>query len=1082
MIVRRIAAALAVLLLSLPLAARASAAAAAPPLFADSGEHAAGWEVFNSEGVDLKLSVGTDPTDGKPALKLEFDFRLGSGYAGIRRKVGAPLPANYQLSFDLRSDLPDNNLETKLVSPDGHDVWWVNRRAMEFPRQWTTLTARRRHFEFAWGPSGGRPMDTVGSVEIVVASAEGGRGTLWLRNIEMRELAAVSPDQPRLIEFFTAPGAAPRTGERENPLILKGWHPPRDGAASLELHLLNPPEIGGLDIEWARDGVPSSLVLEASDDRVRWRPVRTVECRTARQFVRLGEFGHPWLRLTATADGNRSVKADRLAVVPVEHATATGFAMYTARQLPRGMLPRGFLGEQSYWTVIGVPEGRDEALMSEDGAVEVGRGDFTVEPFLELPSGIVGWHESSITHSLARGALPIPTVTRRADGLALEITCAADGPADAGDLLVRYRLINESKDRRQGRLVLAVRPYQVNPPTQWLNLPGGAAPVRSVAWSGPELVVNAKEKTRRRIMFSAGMSQRRAAAGDWGDSLRPDGYILATDGQEITDSTGAASAGAAYEFALDPGQSATWWATSPLTPGTAPSISADRLALDAEKRLASAIEFWRERITPVKLQLPRAHQAVADTAISTVAYILINKDGPGIQPGSRNYERSWIRDGSLTSAALLAFGHADEVRRFIEWYGARQFDSGAVPCVVDRRGPDPVAEHDSHGQFIWLVWNYYRHTGDRALLEGQFPRVLKAAQHIQQLRTQRLTDEWTRSERTLAEPGKPPVPAAAFAGLVPASISHEGYSAKPMHSYWDDAFCLLGLRCATQAAHAVGDSTWAAQIDDWARQMARSMDSSVAMATAAHGIDYFPGCVELGDFDPTSTTVALWPCSIGSDVLTPFIERTFERNWNAFVGRRDASPATWRDYTPYELRQVGAYVQLGRPDRAAEVLDFHMAYRRPAAWNHWAEVVRPDPRTAGFVGDMPHTWCGSDFLNSLRMMFAYERPGDSSIVLLGGIPGSWIATGEPISVADLGMPGGRLSLAVQRHGDRVSIRAAGTLKSPPGGFRVRLPDGTSESGVTLNGEPARAHLGEVRLDIWPSTIDLAWDDPANVGR
>ncbi|MEK6756877.1 MAG: hypothetical protein AABZ02_12060, partial [Bacteroidota bacterium] len=56
------------------------------------------------------------------------------------------------------------------------------------------------------------------------------------------------------------------------------------------------------------------------------------------------------------------------------------------------------------------------------------------------------------------------------------------------------------------------------------------------------------------------------------------------------------------------------------------------------------------------------------------------------QPGSRVYERSWIRDGVLTAGALLRLGHAQEVREFLEWYAKFQFPNGKIPCVVDRRG------------------------------------------------------------------------------------------------------------------------------------------------------------------------------------------------------------------------------------------------------------------------------------------------------------------------------------------------------------------------------------------------------------
>jgi hypothetical protein len=37
-------------------------------------------------------------------------------------------------------------------------------------------------------------------------------------------------------------------------------------------------------------------------------------------------------------------------------------------------------------------------------------------------------------------------------------------------------------------------------------------------------------------------------------------------------------------------------------------------------------------------------------------------------------------------------------------------------------------------------------------------------------------------------------------GLLPESISHEGYSAKPMHSYWDDLWALKGYAAGIRIA------------------------------------------------------------------------------------------------------------------------------------------------------------------------------------------------------------------------------------------------------------------------------------------
>ena len=38
----------------------------------------------------------------------------------------------------------------------------------------------------------------------------------------------------------------------------------------------------------------------------------------------------------------------------------------------------------------------------------------------------------------------------------------------------------------------------------------------------------------------------------------------------------------------------------------------------------------------------------------------------------------------------------------------------------------------------------------------------------------------------------------------------------------------------------------------------------------------------------------------------------------------------------------------------------------------------------GFIGDMPHTWVGAEYVRSVRTLFAYEREGDGALVLGAG--------------------------------------------------------------------------------------------------
>ncbi len=91
---------------------------------------------------------------------------------------------------------------------------------------------------------------------------------------------------------------------------------------------------------------------------------------------------------------------------------------------------------------------------------------------------------------------------------------------------------------------------------------------------------------------------------------------------------------------------------------------------------------WREKLNRVALQLPPAQQAIVDTTRSAQAQILMSRDGPALQPGTRSYGRSWIRDGAMMSEALLRSGHADAVGEFVRWYATHQFSTGKVPCAA----------------------------------------------------------------------------------------------------------------------------------------------------------------------------------------------------------------------------------------------------------------------------------------------------------------------------------------------------------------------------------------------------------------
>jgi hypothetical protein len=240
-----------------------------------------------------------------------------------------------------------------------------------------------------------------------------------------------------------------------------------------------------------------------------------------------------------------------------------------------------------------------------------------------------------------------------------------------------------------------------------------------------------------------------------------------------------------------------------------------------------------------------------------------------------------------------------------------------------------------------------------------------------------------------------------------------------------------------------------------------------------HGIDYIPGSVELGDFDATSTTVGVAPAGEIANLPDGALRRTFERYWEAVRRRPDST--TWDAYTPYELRTVGTFVRLGWRARAHELLEMLFADQRPRPWNHWAEVVWREPRAPKFIGDMPHTWVGSDYIRSVMDMFAYERDADSALVVGAGIPAEWVTSAPGVVVRRMPTYHGLLDFTMRAEGDSVRVTLAGLGASPPGGIVVRSPLDRPIREVVVDGRTMRAHSAEeVAVRHLPAEVILRY--------
>jgi hypothetical protein len=781
-------------------------------------------------------------------------------------------------------------------------------------------------------------------------------------------------------------------------------------------------EFGGLAIGWDEQAYPHAYEIQLSEDGQSWAPaVQVSGGNGGYDYVAMPEIEARGLRIRAKAPGGaihlRSVRI----MAPAFGENPNVLLRQAGDDAPRGRYPRYLRGEQTAWTVVGVEGDMKEALFSADGALEVDKSSYSIEPFVRIDGKLLTWADADIYTDLADDYLPIPTVHWRVGEFELAITALANGTAGKSSILLRYELKNRSKAAQSGELALALRPLQVLPPWQDLNITGGFSPIDDIRMTSDGATVNG-----RRIVHLFTPADRFGATSFVGGDIVEHFAAPAFDlPAEVQDSQRLASGGWLLPFELQPDSSQAWIVGVALGGAAADEKTAP--LHDWDVQLAAAKQHWRAELRHVDLELPPSAKLVADTFRTIQGHILINRDGPAIQPGSRSYERSWIRDGALTSTALLATGHTDEAREFLNWYAPYQYESGKIPCVVDRRGPDPVNEHDSNGEYLYALLKLYRFTGDKTLLETQLPRVIAAVDYIAGLRAQRTTKEF-------AEGGEEK---RAYYGLVPESISHEGYSAKPMHSYWDNFFIQKGLRDAVTIAHLLGRQDLEARFTAERDAHAKALHESLQLSMKLRKVDYLPGCVELGDFDATSTTIALFPCGEQARLPQPQLQNTFDRYYDFFVHRRDGK-LEWTGYTPYEVRVIGSFAILGQRERCGELIQFFLQDQRPAGWNQWAEVVHRDKKFPGFIGDMPHTWVGSDFINAIRTMLVYERPEDEALVLAAGVPRAWIEESPGIRISGFPTEYGKISFQLSGDGQQLNLNVEGPEAGSPGGIFVDI--------------------------------------------
>ncbi|WP_229730705.1 discoidin domain-containing protein, partial [Pseudoxanthomonas indica] len=734
----------------------------------------------------------------------------------------------------------DNDPASKWGGPFSPGHWWqldLGRTATVngVLIQWDSGFARHYLIQYS---QDGQQWQTA----LRMRDGSGGTEYVLFPTVQARYLRLAAPERSAdwgvsVFEFEPLQQALPRVqgvpAAQAEALWTDQAQPTALSAQTLELALPRSLSLAGLEVRWAQ--APRSVSLEGRDAQGRWqRLAEQPDVQGSTSFL-AGDAAHDVDALRLRVQGKASLQRLRL-LGPKQLMTPLRRYEIAASQRNAALFPSSLRQQQVYWTAVGIPAGQQKSVFDEYGNLEAYKGAPLVQPIWRDASGrSAAAFDAKLCHSLRESWMPMPAVEWQPQpDLSLRSEAFTIEQNGAPVTLLRHRLRNTGSAPVHGTLALVTRPMQISPP--WQN--GGLSPIHAIAVEGDRVRVNGRVLLHSLTAPNAGGAAAFGTHGQNEITAAVASGRLPTQ-QQTDDADGLAAAALQYGVDLQPGEQRdivlAFALGSTRIDAQAKSLpdspALDRAALLGNSRDAGAAfdhladdvaKQWQTRLGKIGLSLPDA--SLVDMLRAQAAYMLINQSGHAMQPGPRNYNRSFIRDGSATAAILLRMGMNDSARDYLRWYAEHAVHAnGLVSPILNDDGSVNTGfgsdlEHDSQGQFVWLVAEIARLDGGSRSVRDYQDKVKRALRFLQELRERTLVPGYL-ADREAPE---------RFHGLIAPSISHEGYPV-PTHSYWDDYWALKGWHDGAWLLAQWGDAEGAA----WAREQYAALRASVTASLRA---------------------------------------------------------------------------------------------------------------------------------------------------------------------------------------------------------------------------------------------------------
>lgn len=333
-------------------------------------------------------------------------------------------------------------------------------------------------------------------------------------------------------------------------------------------------------------------------------------------------------------------------------------------------------------------------------------------------------------------------------------------------------------------------------------------------------------------------------------------------------------------------------------------------------------------------------------------------------------------------------------------------------------------QYDTQGENIWALVEHYKLSGDRAWLETKaYPFIKRGAMWIVNSR-----------HKHMAEVGNPGDPRY---GLIEPGAMEVMDVGRGVHMYYLNAFAVLGLREAADAATALGleedAGLFARECSDLKQSLHQSFAQTFKRLSLYEGHLWFGVEPEgVGMYGFWAHNCLLWPCRC-IEPQDPMLTATFrrmERMSNEWGGGMHSEGQG--GYWPYigVDRAVG-HILRDEPEKA---LDYFCAFTDTAGGTFsWGEGY--GNLTAG--GDQPHFWADAQWIDLFRHLIVMED--GNTLMITPATFRRWTKGTASVDIHGLPTAFGDLDLTISPQSDGNHVDYTIGLK-PKGDQSSRWPE------------------------------------------